>query len=34
MQDKLLQLKEIALPLITKMKNEAELNDLENKYWG
>ncbi|MDO9509812.1 MAG: phenylalanine--tRNA ligase subunit alpha, partial [Candidatus Magasanikbacteria bacterium] len=34
MQDKLLRLKETALPLFIKVKNEAELFDLENKYFG
>lgn len=34
MQDKLQQLKTKALPVILESKNEAELNDLENKYLG
>lgn len=34
MQDKLQQLKTKALPIILESKNEAELNDLENKYLG
>ncbi len=34
MQEKLQQLKTKALPIILESKNEAELNDLENKYLG